>query len=73
VARALLAAAVRACRRHGAEVIEGYPVRPAPDGGRTPAAFAWTGPLSIFEESGFRPARDDGASKVLVRLQGRRR
>jgi GNAT superfamily N-acetyltransferase len=64
VSRALLAAALRACRRRGARTVEGYPVTK-----QTAAAFAWTGPLSLFEAEGF--ARVDGspAHKPLVRLK----
>ena len=73
-ARALLAAAVRACARHGASVVEGYPVKPSPGGRPQPGAFVWTGPLNIFEERGFRAVREgDQASKTLVRLRVRAR
>ena len=57
VASALLDAAIKACRRHGATIVEGYPVRPAADGKPTPGAFAWTGMLSMFEQRGFEPVR----------------
>jgi GNAT superfamily N-acetyltransferase len=69
VASALLDAAIAACRRHGATIVEGYPVRPAADGKPTPGAFAWTGMLSMFEQRGFEPVREDKASKTLVRLR----
>jgi GNAT superfamily N-acetyltransferase len=68
VAGALLDRAVRACRRHGAEVVEGYPSNPS--SGPRPA---WTGPLSIFDQRGFQPVGDRSASKMLVRLRLDRR
>ena len=68
VARALLAAAVAACRRHGAAVVEGYPVTAAADGKPLAAAFAWTGPLALFEEAGFQVVQVDSPSRPLVRL-----
>jgi len=66
VARALLAAAVSACKRHGARVIEGYPVDSTVKFG---AVFAWTGPHNIFEERGFRQVPTPPTSKKLVRLR----
>ncbi len=73
VASALLDAAVRACRRHGAAVVEGYPGsaggRPATVAGRV----AWTGSRAMFEDRGFEPVREDTASKTLVRLRLKRR
>ena len=66
VARALLAAALAACKRHGARVVEGYPVDSAK---RLAAAFAWTGPRSIFDERGFRAVATPPTAKPLVRLE----
>lgn len=68
VARALLRAAVDACRRQGAAVVEGYPVTETADGQRLAAAFAWTGPLAIFEEAGFEVVQVDPPGRPLVRL-----
>ena len=69
VARALLAAALAACKRHGARVVEGYPVDSA---SRASAAFAWTGPRSIFDQRGFRAVPTPPTAKPLVRLTLRR-
>jgi len=66
VARALLAAALAACKRHGARVVEGYPVDAAKKIG---AAFAWTGPRSIFDERGFRTIATPPTARPLVRLR----
>jgi GNAT superfamily N-acetyltransferase len=66
VASALLAAAVRAARRRQAAVIEAYPVRAAKFGKAIPAAFAWTGTISMFEAAGFKPVgpRDGGKQRM---------
>ncbi len=71
VASALLDAAIRACKRHGARSVEGYPARPPPAGQPLAAAFAWTGSLRMFEHRGFRRHNEHDASKVLVRLRVR--
>ena len=52
VARALLDAAVDYARDHGATLLEAYPVDTA--GRRLPAANAYHGTLSMFEDAGFR-------------------
>jgi len=67
VARALLKAAVRACRRQGATVLEGYPVTSARDGKRLAAVFSWTGPLKVFEQQGFEVVQATPPTKPLVR------
>ena len=68
VSRLLLAAAVAACSRHGAKIVEGYPVTLTKAGEKLPAAFAWMGPLRIFEEAGFKVAQATSPSRPLVRL-----
>ncbi len=67
VARALLRAAVRACRRLGAKLIEGYPVTTTRDGKSLPAAFAWTGPLKIFKDERFSVVQRLSPTRPLVR------
>jgi GNAT superfamily N-acetyltransferase len=47
----LLRAAVGYAVRHGARIVEGYPVDPKTP--RIPAAFAWTGLASAFRQAGF--------------------
>lgn len=47
VARALLQHALKAMKRRGAQVIEGYPVKPSKDGSYI-ASFSWTGTHSLF-------------------------
>jgi GNAT superfamily N-acetyltransferase len=51
VARALLEAAIAYARDHGARLLEGYPADT--DGRRLPAASAYQGTLSMFEDAGF--------------------
>jgi GNAT superfamily N-acetyltransferase len=51
VARALLDAAIDYARRHGATLLEAYPVDT--DGGRVPAAHAFKGTVGMFERAGF--------------------
>jgi GNAT superfamily N-acetyltransferase len=52
VARALLDAAIAYARDHGATLLEAYPVDAG--GRRLPAANAYQGTLSMFEDAGFR-------------------
>ncbi|MFO0984861.1 MAG: GNAT family N-acetyltransferase [Planctomycetota bacterium] len=68
VARRLLAAVVNECRAAGARTLEAYPVTTTRDGRLLAAAFAFTGPLKIFVEQGFRVVRAEPKTKPLVRL-----
>ncbi|HEU5318392.1 MAG TPA: GNAT family N-acetyltransferase [Chloroflexota bacterium] len=61
---ALLEAAVRHARRHGAKVIEGFPL--VPRSGTVPAAFAWTGFLSAFAAAGFEEVGRPSAGKRVM-------
>ena len=61
IARALLDAAVAYARDHGATLLEAYPIEPAEHrlsrltkGGRVPAAYAYSGTVSMFERAGFK-------------------
>jgi GNAT superfamily N-acetyltransferase len=71
VSAALLAGALRALRAHGAVIVEGYPVRPAADGRKIAAAFAYTGTRSLFAREGFRIVgnRDGGKQRVRLSLR----
>lgn len=51
LARRLLEAAVEYSGRHGARIVEGFPVETAGD--RIPSAGAYTGTRSMFESAGF--------------------
>lgn len=67
VARALLAGAVELAFQRGAREVEAYPVAPPASGGRHPAVFAYTGPLSMFEAAGFERVESGGRRPVVVR------
>lgn len=66
VATAMLAHAVRAMEKQGAEIIEGYPVKPGNFGKKIPHAFAWTGTVSLFKDAGFKAVgkKDGGRQRV---------
>jgi GNAT superfamily N-acetyltransferase len=70
VATALLAAALEAMKRRGVKIAEGYPTRPARDGGKIPAAFAYTGTRPLFIKAGFVPdgPQDGGRARVRLRV-----
>lgn len=67
VARILLAAALEALERHGARIVEGYPVKPPAVGKRLPSAFAWTGTPSLFAAEAFEIASNPDGGKQRVR------
>jgi GNAT superfamily N-acetyltransferase len=68
-ARLLDAAAVHA-KRHGATMLEGYPIEPR---GATADAFAWTGHVSSFRNAGFREvARPSPTRPLMQRALGGR-
>lgn len=50
VAAALLKHSVKTLKKQGVKIIEGYPVKLDKE---LPAAFVWTGTLSLFEKEGF--------------------
>jgi ribosomal protein S18 acetylase RimI-like enzyme len=71
VADALLGAAVEHARKHGATMLEAYPVDTSGD--RIPSANAYKGTLSMFERAGFevverRQATADSTPRPVVRL-----
>ena len=72
VASKLLDAAVDHARANGARILEAYPVDAA--AGRVPAATAYMGPLSMYEQAGFRVVRrhrwrPSAAVRPIVRLE----
>ena len=67
IARGLLAAVIKAAKKHKAKVLEGYPVPLTKDGKKLPATFSWTGPLKLFEEFGFQITQRQSYSRTLVR------
>ncbi len=72
VSVALLRAAADFAARHGARVIEGYPVDTR--GRRQPAAFVWWGTTGAFRAAGFREVLRRSATRPIVRraLRSRR-
>ncbi len=67
----LLKAAAQLARAQGARIVEGYPVEPySPD---MPAAFAWTGLVSAFQQAGFKEVLRRSKTRPIMRLElGRR-
>jgi len=70
--RGLLNAAVEAMKNRGVKIVEGYPVTTTKDGRRLSPSWAWTGPLKIFEELGFKTVQSTHPLKPLVRLELKR-
>lgn len=62
----LVRAAVQHARKHGARIVEGYPV--APRGGKTADAFAWTGLPSSFSKAGFVEVARRSATRPIMRF-----
>ena len=69
LSRWLLKASVKALRKRGVKIVEGFPVTTTKDGRRLGAIFAYTGPLKIFEELGFKTVQATNPLKPLVRLE----
>jgi GNAT superfamily N-acetyltransferase len=70
VARALLAGAIAYARRHGAQLVEAYPVdRP----GRTADENLWFGTKSMYDEAGFTEVARRKPRRPVVRLATSRR
>ena len=67
LARKLLEAAIDACSRHGARIVEAYPVTVRSDGGKVSSGSAYPGPLRIFEEQGFQVVQRHMPTRPLVR------
>jgi len=62
----LLRAAVRHAKKHGARIVEGYPVDPR--GGAMPDAFAWTGFPAPFRRAGFREVERRSKTRPIFRI-----
>jgi len=69
LSRGLLRAAVEAMQKHGVKIVEAYPVTTTKDGRRLSSSLAWTGPLKIFEELGFKTVQSTNPLKPLMRLE----
>jgi GNAT superfamily N-acetyltransferase len=62
----LLRAAVRHAARHGATIVEGYPVEPR--SAHMPAVFAWTGLPSAFRQAGFSEVLRRSPTRPIMRF-----
>ena len=69
VSRGLLRKAVEGMRKRSAIVVEAYPVTTTKNGRRVNSSTAWTGPLKIFEELGFKTVQTSNPLRPLVRLE----
>jgi len=69
LSRGLLEAAVSAIKKSGVKTVEAYPTTTTKDGRRLSASMAWTGPLKIFEELGFKTVQATNPLRPLVRLE----
>ncbi len=69
VARGLLKAALKTMRKRGATLVEAYPVTPTQEGKRIAEPYAYTGPIAIFEEAGFKEIQRISPTRPLVRLE----
>ena len=67
----LLRAAVDFAARHGARIVEGYPVAPYAE--PSAATFLWTGTPVTFERAGFKVAARRSQNRPIMRKQIRRR
>ena len=64
----LLRAAVRYAHSQGAKILEGYPVEPKSNRD-IPAAFAWTGIPSAFEQAGFVEVARRSPTRPIMRIE----
>ncbi len=69
LAREILKAALKFMKKRKVKIVEAYPVPLTKDGNELPAAFAYTGPLKIFEEAGFKIIQRLSYSRPLVRIK----
>lgn len=65
VGTALLKAAVKHARQHGARLVEGYPTEPR--SGRLPDAFAFMGTVPAFSAAGFKEVARRSATRPIMR------
>jgi len=65
VSVSLLKAAVGFAARHGAIIVEGYPIEPTME--KTPDPFVWTGNPSAFRRAGFREVLRRSRTRPIMR------
>ena len=61
----LLKEAVAHARKHGARIVEGYPVEPKNE--KMPDVFAWTGIAAAFRKAGFKEVARPSATRPIMR------
>lgn len=65
VATALLKHSVQSLHQQGVKIIEGYPVKLEKE---LPAAFVWTGTISLFEKAGFKVVSNKKGKQRVRRI-----
>ena len=68
LAKLMLDAALKFMKRRNVKIVEAYPTPLTKAGKKLPAAFVYTGPLKIFEDTGFAIIQRASYSRPLVRL-----
>jgi hypothetical protein len=63
----MLAHAERAVSSRGIGTLETYPAKPPQVGKPLPAAFAWTGPRTLFDQAGFTVVGNPDGGKQRMR------
>lgn len=63
----MIAAAADFARRHGARILEAYPVEPKQE--NMPAVFAWTGIAAAFLQAGFHEVARRSETRPVLRLE----
>jgi GNAT superfamily N-acetyltransferase len=63
----LLSAAVDYARKHGAKIVEGYPIEPKKE--EMPDLYAFTGLASTFEKVGFQEVARRSETRPIMRLK----
>jgi len=69
LARVMLDAALKFMKQRRVKLAEAYPVTLTRKGKQLPAVFAYTGPLKIFEDAGFKIVQQLAPSRPMVRRQ----
>jgi GNAT superfamily N-acetyltransferase len=67
----LIKAATEFAAKHGAKIVEGYPVEPTM--AKTPDPFVWTGVPSAFRKAGFKEVARRSKTRPIVRRAVRAR
>ena len=63
----MLREAAEFAARHGARIVEGYPVEPQSD--KMPDVFAWTGTATAFRAAGYQEVARGSPKRPIMRLR----